>query len=110
MILTALTPIPCAGSPWCAAHRARSRPVVNQGLGWKVIDHLALNYLSLSEGNGSQAAAALREMLTLYAMHADDESRLIQVAGLLAVRTKPIARRLPMAGPIAFARTKSRSC
>ena len=78
-------------------------PVVNQGLGWKVIDHLALNYLSLSEGNGSQAAAALREMLTLYAMHAD-ESRLIQVAGLLAVRTKPIARRLPMAGPIAFGR------
>ena len=78
-------------------------PVVNQGLGWKVIDHLALNYLSLSEGNGTQAAAALREMLTLYAMHAD-ESRQTQVAGLLAVRTKPIARRLPMAGPIAFGR------
>ena len=78
-------------------------PVVNQGLGWKVIDHLALNYLSLSEGNGTQAAAALREMLMLYAMHAD-ESRQTQVAGLLSVRTKPVARRLPMAGPIAFGR------
>ena len=78
-------------------------PVVNQGLGWKVIDHLALNYLSLSEGNGTQAAAALREMLMLYAMHAD-EARQTQVAGLLTVRTKPVARRLPMAGPIAFGR------
>ncbi len=78
-------------------------PVVSQGLGWKVIDHLALNYLSLSEGNGTQAASALREMLTLYAMHAD-ESRQTQVAGLLTVRTKPVARRLPMAGPIAFGR------
>jgi type VI secretion system protein ImpG len=78
-------------------------PVVNQGLGWKVIDHLALNYLSLSEGNGDQAAAALREMLMLYAMHAD-ESRQTQVSGLLKVRTKPVARRLPMPGPIAFGR------
>ena len=78
-------------------------PVVNQGLGWKVIDHLALNYLSLSEGNGTQAAAALREMLMLYAMHAD-AARQTQVAGLLTVRTKPVARRLPMAGPIAFGR------
>ncbi len=78
-------------------------PVVNQGLGWKVIDHLALNYLSLSEGNGDKVAAALREMLTLYAMHAD-ESRQSQVNGLLTVRTKSITRRLPMAGPIAFGR------
>jgi type VI secretion system protein ImpG len=78
-------------------------PVVNPGLSWKVVDHLALNYLSLSEGNGNKAAAALREMLMLYAMHAD-ESRQTQVGGLLAVRTKPVARRLPMAGPIAFGR------
>ncbi len=78
-------------------------PVVSKGLGWKVIDHLALNYLSLSEGQGDKAAAALREMLTLYAMHAD-ESRQTQIGGLLSVRTKPVARRLPMAGPIAFGR------
>jgi type VI secretion system protein ImpG len=78
-------------------------PVVNQGLSWKVIDHLALNYLSLSDGDGDKTAAALREMLMLYAMHAD-EARQTQVSGLLAVRAKPVARRLPMAGPIAFGR------
>jgi type VI secretion system protein ImpG len=78
-------------------------PVANQGLSWKVIDHLALNYLSLSEGNGEKSAAALREMLMLYAMHAD-EARQKQVEGLLSVSTKAITRRLPMAGPIAFGR------
>ncbi len=78
-------------------------PVVSPGLGWKVIDHLALNYLSLTEGEGDKTAAAIREMLTLYAMHAD-ESRQSQINGLLSVRTKPVVRRLPMAGPIAFGR------
>jgi type VI secretion system protein ImpG len=78
-------------------------PVVSQGLGWRVVDHLALNYLSLSDSTPQQGAAALREMLMLYAVHADDV-RQAQVRGLLSVRTKPVARRLPLAGPIAFGR------
>lgn len=78
-------------------------PVVNHGLGWKVIDHLTLNYLSLSDSGGDKGAAALREMLTLYAMHAD-EARQAQIRGLLSVRSRPVARRLPLPGPIAFGR------
>lgn len=78
-------------------------PVVAQGLGWRVLDHLALNYLSLADSTPAEGAAALREMLTLYATHAD-ASRLAQVRGLLSVRTRPLARRLPLAGPIAFGR------
>ena len=78
-------------------------PVVNQGLGWRVVDHLALNYLSLSDSDPQQGAAALREMLMLYAVHAD-EKRQGQVRGLLSVQSKPVARRLPLAGPIAFGR------
>ena len=78
-------------------------PVVNHGLGWRVIDHLALNYLALSESSPEQGAAALREMLMLYAVHAD-EARQGQVNGLASVSTKPIVRRLPMPGPIAFGR------
>ncbi|WP_077002955.1 type VI secretion system baseplate subunit TssF [Variovorax sp. KK3] len=78
-------------------------PVVSQGLGWRVIDHLALNYLSLADSSPQQGAAALREMLMLYAGLAD-ESRQSQVRGLLSVRSKPVARRLPLAGPIAFGR------
>jgi type VI secretion system protein ImpG len=78
-------------------------PVVNQGLGWRVVDHLALNYLSLSDSDPQQGAAALREMLMLYAAHAD-EMRQGQVRGLLSVKSRPVARRLPLAGPIAFGR------
>jgi type VI secretion system protein ImpG len=78
-------------------------PVVEHGLGWRVIDHLSLNYLSLTDASPAQGAAALRELLTLYAMHAD-ESRLTQVRGLLSVGTRALVRRLPLGGPIAFGR------
>jgi type VI secretion system protein ImpG len=78
-------------------------PVVSQGLGWRVLDHLALNYLSLSDSTPQQGAAALRETLMLYAVHGD-EMRQGQVRGLLSVKAKPVARRLPMKGPIAFGR------
>ena len=78
-------------------------PVVAAGLGWRVIDHLALNYLSLADATAEQGAAALREMLMLYAVHAD-AARQGQVRGLMSVKSKPTVRRLPMAGPIAFGR------
>ncbi|AVQ82346.1 type VI secretion system baseplate subunit TssF [Variovorax sp. PMC12] len=78
-------------------------PVVSQGLGWRVVDHLAINYLSLSDSTPEQGAAALRETLMLYAVHAD-EMRQGQVRGLLSVKSKPVARRLPLKGPIAFGR------
>jgi type VI secretion system protein ImpG len=78
-------------------------PVVSAGLGWRVIDHLALNYLTLSGTSPSQGAASLQEMLLLYAMHGD-ESRQTQVRGLVSVNVKPLVRRLPMPGPIAFGR------
>jgi len=78
-------------------------PVVSAGLGWRVVDHLALNYLSLADSSAEQGAAALREMLMLYAVHAD-EARQSQVRGLASVKSKPMVRRLPMPGPIAFGR------
>ncbi|MDM0044957.1 type VI secretion system baseplate subunit TssF [Variovorax dokdonensis] len=78
-------------------------PVVSQGLGWRVLDHLALNYLSLADSSAQQGAAALREMLTLYTAHGD-EARQSQVRGLLSVKSRPVVRRLPLPGPIAFGR------
>ncbi len=78
-------------------------PVVSSGLGWRVIDHLALNYLSIGGEDAAQNAAALRDMLTLYAAHGD-ESRQGQVRGLVGVSSRAVARRLPLPGPIAFGR------
>lgn len=78
-------------------------PVVSQGLGWKAIDHLALNYLSVSDSDSRQGAAALREMLSLYAGRTE-HARQVQVDALQSVVCKSVSRRLPMSGPIAFGR------
>ncbi|MBY4595602.1 type VI secretion system baseplate subunit TssF [bacterium BD-1] len=78
-------------------------PVVAQGLGWKALDHLALNYLSVSDSDPRQGAAALREMLSLYAGRSE-QARQVQVDALQSVVCRAVSRRLPMAGPIAFGR------
>lgn len=78
-------------------------PVISDGLGWRVVDHLALNYLSLADSNAREGAAALREMLLLHAGQVDD-ARATQVQGLLSVQSRPVTRRLPLGGPIAFGR------
>lgn len=78
-------------------------PVLSNGLGWRAVDHLALNYLSLADSSAREGAAALREMLMLYAGQVDD-ARASQVQGLLSVQSRPVTRRLPLAGPIAFGR------
>lgn len=78
-------------------------PVVSAGLGWRVVDHLALNCLSLADSSAQEGAAALREMLLLHAGQVDD-ARAAQVQGLLSVQSRAVARRLPLPGPIAFGR------
>jgi type VI secretion system protein ImpG len=76
-------------------------------LSWRLISHLSLNHLSLSDGPeraGPQSgAAALREILRLYSDWSDPAVRK-QVEGVRSVQTRPIIRRVPTPGPIAFAR------
>lgn len=78
-------------------------PVVSRGLGWQALDHLALNYLSVSDSSAQEGAAALREMLGLYASRGD-AACMTQVRGLQSVECRAVTRRLPGAGPIAFGR------
>lgn len=70
---------------------------------WRLIDHLSLNYLSLSDSNYEQGAAALRELLTLYA-DIDDRSIAREIDGILSISTKPLLSRLPTHGPITYGR------
>ncbi len=72
-------------------------------LSWKLINQLSLNHLSLLDTDAQHGAAALRQILRLYAPPGD-AGALRQVDGLRSVRLSPVVRRLPMPGPITFGR------
>jgi type VI secretion system protein ImpG len=73
----------------------RPRPTVAQGeTAWRLISHLSLNYLSITDTEGTQKGSeALRELIGLYAPSGD---RVIskQLEGLRGVSTRPIVRRM----------------
>lgn len=77
-------------------------PLADGNVAWRVISHLALNYLSLANSPG-HGAAALRDLLELYAPSADAGARK-QVEGVRSVRVAPVVRRLHGQGPLAFGR------
>lgn len=72
-------------------------------LAWKLINQLSLNHLSLTDTDAEQGAAALRDILGLYAP-AGDASAQRQIDGLRSVKLQSVVRRLPMPGPITFGR------
>lgn len=87
-------------------------PLADGVLAWRAISHLSSNYLSFSpvwDGTSWQktapqdAAAALRDLLELYAASADVSARR-QIDGIRAVDVDRIVRRLPGPGPLAFGR------
>jgi len=78
-------------------------PILDGSAAWRCISHLSLNYLSLTDLNEQDGAAALREMLRLYA--SDDESVVRRhLEGIRSVRVEPITRRMPGRGPVTFGR------
>lgn len=72
----------------------RPRPTHAQGdAAWRLISHLSLNYLSIADSDNGTGAAALREMIGLYAPEGDKVVRQ-QLEGLQSVATRPIVRRM----------------
>lgn len=72
-------------------------------LAWRLLSLLSLNYLSLLDTDAENGALALRELLGLYA-HAADAGLKRQIEGVRSVAVKPVVRRHPAPGPIAFGR------
>ncbi len=73
----------------------RPRPTIAQGeTAWRLISHLSLNYLSITDREGAQGGAeALRELIGLYAPTGD---RVVtkQMEGIRGIATRPIVRRM----------------
>jgi type VI secretion system protein ImpG len=70
---------------------------------WQLLNLLSLNYLSIVDTDAVQGGQALRELMYLFAMACDPATKR-QIEGLRHVATKPVVRRHPVPGPIAFAR------
>ncbi|HEV2331441.1 MAG TPA: type VI secretion system baseplate subunit TssF [Verrucomicrobiae bacterium] len=88
----------------CLSNPTVPRPSLAEGrFSWRLISHLSLNYFSLIESKSGDGVAALREMLRLYA-DVNDRQTLRQIEGLGKVQSRPIVRRIPGTGSIAFAR------
>jgi len=88
----------------CLAGPTKPRPSnVQKETAWQVISHLALNYLSLVDNNPEQGAAALRQILMLYADYSEPNIQK-QIEGVLSIRCLPIVRRIETPGPITFGR------
>ena len=72
----------------------RPRPSLGQGdTAWRLISHLSLNYLSIADEGSQDSAAALREMIGIYAPSGNKVLEK-QLEGLVAVSTRPIVRRM----------------
>jgi type VI secretion system protein ImpG len=69
---------------------------------WRLVSHLSLNQLSLTNQLDALNAAPLRELLELYA-DLGARSRQ-QIAGVRSVQSASVVRRLPLPGPTSFAR------
>jgi type VI secretion system protein ImpG len=78
-------------------------PLADGALSWRAISHLSLNYLSLVQSAPDEGAAALRDLLELYAPGADVTARR-QIEGIRGVRVGRVVRRLREPGPLAFGR------
>ena len=78
-------------------------PLADGAIAWRAISHLSLNYLSLVQSTPEEGAAALRDLLELYAANADVGARR-QIDGIRSVRVGRVVRRLLQPGPLAFGR------
>jgi type VI secretion system protein ImpG len=95
--------VPVAEIRFVAGPTAPKPSAADKDVAWKLISHLSLNYLSLTDSDRQTGAAALRELLHLYSDHAERGVR-EHATGVLSIKSAPINRRLPIPGPVSFGR------
>lgn len=86
--------------------RGPSRPhpsLADREMAWRLIGHLGLNYLTLTDVDKAQGAMSLRRLLELYSALADPTTRR-QIEGVQGVATRAVTRRMPRPGPLVFGR------
>jgi type VI secretion system protein ImpG len=86
--------------------RGPSRPtaaIAERETTWRLISHLSLNYLALTDTDAVAGAETLRRLLELYGALAEPIMRK-QIEGVHRVAVRATTRRLPGSGPLVFGR------
>lgn len=101
-----LTPVESAPISAVRVVAGPSRPVeasAENEITWRLISHLSLNYLALSDGSEEEGAATLRDLLGLYK---DLGNRDLggQIQGIGSVTIEAITRRLPQHRQLVYGR------
>ncbi|WP_233235300.1 type VI secretion system baseplate subunit TssF [Bordetella sp. LUAb4] len=78
-------------------------PYAEREMAWRLIRQLSFNHLPLEDLDHREGGQGLRDLLRLYLTTGASEQRR-QVESLIGVKTRPVTRKLPGAGPMTFGR------
>lgn len=101
--LTLLSSAPIDEIKFVVSPTRPSPALAEREITWRLISHLSLNYLTLTEASAEQGASALRELLDLYARVGGSGAE-AQISAVQRLRVKGVDRRVPGRGPIVFGR------
>jgi type VI secretion system protein ImpG len=101
--LTVTESAPLASVGLIRAPSAPKAPYAERDVAWRLIRQLNFNYLPLDALDHRTGGQGLRDLLRLF-LTGDDADNRRQIESLIGVRTQPVTRKLPGAGPLVFGR------
>ncbi len=101
--LTLMSSAPVESIRFLVSPTRPSPALAEREITWRLISHLGLNYLTLTDVNAEQGASALRELLGLYARLGAAGSD-AQIGSVQHLSVRAVDRRVPNRGPIVFGR------
>ncbi|AOJ69141.1 MULTISPECIES: type VI secretion system baseplate subunit TssF [Burkholderia] len=85
------------------APTAPKAPYAERETAWRLIRQLNFNYLPLDELDHRAGGQGMRDLLRLF-VTGDEADNRRQIESLIGVKTRPVTRKLPGAGPLVFGR------
>ena len=101
--LTLMASAPVESIRFLVSPTRPSPALAEREITWRLISHLGLNYLTLTDVSAEQGASALRELLGLYARLGAAGSD-AQIGSVQHLSVRAVDRRVPNRGPIVFGR------
>jgi type VI secretion system protein ImpG len=101
--LTLLSSAPIEQIKFLVSPTRPSPALAEREITWRLISHLNLNYLTLTDSSSEQGASALRELLELYARLGAPGAE-AQISAVQRLKVQSVDRRVPSRGPIVFGR------